>query len=201
MRADARRNRERLLAAATEAFAEHGAEASLDEIARRAGVGPGTLYRHFPTRLALQEAAYREGVERLCGRANELAEKLEPGEALAAWLRNVIDYLGEKRGLSAALLTTQDKSSELFTSCHDALYAAGGKLLEEARATGWIRPDVTLVEILKLVNGIGLTTEQLADRAEQAEQAERLLGIVLDGLCVSSSGRAALAFGDGLGSS
>jgi AcrR family transcriptional regulator len=179
MRADARRNRERLLAAAMEAFSEHGAEASLDDIAKRAGVGPGTLYRHFPTRLALQEAAYREGVEALCARADELAAKLEPGIALASWLRIMVDYLGEKRGLAAALLATQDKTSELFVSCHKAIHAAGGRLLDEAKNAGAVRPDVTLSEILKLVNGIGMSTEQLPDRADVAE---RLLSIVLDGL-------------------
>jgi AcrR family transcriptional regulator len=179
MRADARRNRERLLAAAMEAFSEHGAEASLDDIAKRAGVGPGTLYRHFPTRLALQEAAYREGVEALCARADELAAKLEPGIALASWLRIMVDYLGEKRGLAAALLATQDKTSELFVSCHKAIHAAGGRLLHEAKNAGAVRPDVTLSEILKLVNGIGMSTEQLPDRADVAE---RLLSIVLDGL-------------------
>jgi AcrR family transcriptional regulator len=179
MRADARRNRDRLLAVAMEAFSEHGAEASLDDIAKRAGVGPGTLYRHFPTRLALQEAAYREGVEALCSRADKLAADHEPGAALTAWIRILVDYLGEKRGLAAALLATQDKTSELFVSCHNAIHAAGGRLLDEAKHAGAVRQDVTLSEILKLVNGISLSTEQLQDRTEVAE---RLLAIVLDGL-------------------
>jgi AcrR family transcriptional regulator len=179
MRADAVRNRERLLAAAVDVFTEHGADASLDEIAKRAGVGPGTLYRHFPTRLALQEAAYRESVEALCAKGYQLAERLEPAAALAEWLRLFVDYLGEKRGLSAALLATQDKMSELFVSCHQAIYAAGEQLLAAAKQAGAVRDDLTLAEILRLVNGIGLATEKLPDRAEAAG---RLLALVLDGL-------------------
>jgi AcrR family transcriptional regulator len=179
MRADARRNRERLLAAAVEVFAEHGADAPLDDIAKRAGVGPGTLYRHFPTRQDLQEAAYRESVEALCAQGYRLAETLEPGAALGEWLRGFVDYLGQKRGLSAALLATQDKTSELFVSCHKAIYAAGEQLLDAAKHAGAVRADLTFSEILKLVNGIGLATEQLPDRAEVAD---RLLTIVLDGM-------------------
>src|SRR5215216_6625186 len=105
LRADARRNRDRLIAAAREAFAERGAEASLDDIARRAGVGPGTLYRHFPTRLTLIEAVYRDGVEALCAEARDLMSSPSPGEALATWLRSVLSYAGEKRGLATALMT------------------------------------------------------------------------------------------------
>jgi AcrR family transcriptional regulator len=179
MRADAVRNRERLLAAALEVFTEHGADASLDEIAKRAGVGPGTLYRHFPTRQALQEAAYREGVEDLCAKGYELAATLEPGPALGEWLRLFVGYLGQKRGLSAALLATQDKMSELFVSCHKAIYAAGEQLLGAAKQSGAVREDLTLAEILKLINGIGLATEQLPEL--RTETAERLLSIVLDG--------------------
>src|SRR5437867_2707 len=122
MRADAVRNRERLVAAAIAAFTENGADASLDDIARRAGVGPGTLYRHFPTRQALQEAAYLEGVQSLAARAQALADSpLPPDEALAAWMRSLADYLSTKRGLSAALLRTLDKSSEIFVSTHKTI--------------------------------------------------------------------------------
>src|SRR6266540_7034598 len=126
MRADARRNYERLLAAARTAFTEHGADASLDDIARRAGVGPGTLYRHFPTRQALQEAAYLDGFRKLCERAHTLADSLPPDEALAAWMHDLAGYLATKRGLSAALMSTLDKSSEVFTTTHTAMREAGG---------------------------------------------------------------------------
>jgi AcrR family transcriptional regulator len=179
MRADARRNRERLLAVAVEAFTQHGADASLDDIARRAGVGPGTLYRHFPTRQALHEAAYREGVDDLCARGRQLLETLDPGAAFDAWLRIFVDYLGGKRGLAAALMATQDKSSELFVGCHQAIHMVGGLLLDNAKRVGAVRPDVSLSEVLRLINAIGLATEQQPDRAEQAG---RLVTIVLDGL-------------------
>ena len=179
MRADARRNRERLVAAAIAAFAEHGAEASLDDIARRAGVGPGTLYRHFPTRQALQEAAYLEGVHSLCAQAYSLFDALPADEALAAWMRALAGYLSTKRGLSAALMSTLDKSSELFVSTHKAIREAVGTLLDAAIADGTIRQDVNVGDILKLVNGIGLACETLPDRATQADH---LLNIVIAGL-------------------
>jgi AcrR family transcriptional regulator len=179
MRADARRNRELLVAAAIAAFAEHGTDASLDDIARRAGVGPGTLYRHFPTRQALQEAAYLEGVQSLCERAYSLVDSLPPDEALAAWMRSLTDYLGTKRGLSVALMHTLDKSSEIFVATHKAIREAAGTLLDNAVKAGQIRADVNVSDILKLVNGIGLACETLPDRAAQAD---RLLGIVVAGL-------------------
>jgi AcrR family transcriptional regulator len=179
MRADAVRNRERLVKVAAAAFAEHGTDASLDDIAKRAEVGPGTLYRHFPTRQALLEAVYRGGVERHCAEAATLGETLEPGPALAAWMRMFAGYLREKRGLSGALLSTMDKSSELFVSTHQMLYDTAGPLLERAKEAGEIRPDVTLSDLFKLINGIGLSTERLDDGLEQAD---RLLSIVFDGL-------------------
>ena len=179
MRADARRNRELLVAAAIAAFTEHGADASLDDIARRAGVGPGTLYRHFPTRQALQEAAYLEGVQALGERAYALAETLPPEEALAEWMRGLADYLATKRGLSAALMSTLDKSSEIFVSTHKAIKEAASTLLDAAIATGKIRADVNVSDILKLVNGVGLACETMPDRSTQAAH---LLSIVIAGL-------------------
>src|SRR5205807_1158600 len=109
MRADAARNRARLVEAAIAAFTEHGADASLDDIARSAGVGPGTLYRHFPTRQALQEAAYLNGFHVLCDRAYELVDTVSPEEALTTWMRALAAYLATKRGLSATLASTLDK--------------------------------------------------------------------------------------------
>jgi AcrR family transcriptional regulator len=179
MRADARRNREQLVAAAIAAFTEHGADASLDDIARRAGVGPGTLYRHFPTRQALQEAAYLEGIHNLCERAYELADELPPGEALSVWMHDLAGYLATKRGLSAALLSTLDKSSEVFTTTHDAIRKAGGTLVDGAVAAGKVRPDLTINDILKLVNGVGIACESHSDRQAQTN---RLLAIVIAGL-------------------
>src|SRR2546425_2195928 len=111
MRADARRNYEKLINAAREVFTEHGADASLDEIAKRAGVGPGTLYRHFPNRRALQEATYRDGVEQLCTKAYMLAESAEPEQALVAWLHECIGYITDKRCLADALMIKENKDS------------------------------------------------------------------------------------------
>src|ERR1700685_4463481 len=117
MRSDARRNRERLLTAATAAFAEHGADAPLEDIARRAGVGIGTLYRHFPTRVDLQAAVYRSQVETVCAAADEYMSSATPDQALAGWLRAMAAYLATKRGLSRALVDSLGRDSQLITRC------------------------------------------------------------------------------------
>ena len=117
MRADARRSRERLLAAATQAFAEKGADAPLEDIAKRAGVGIGTLYRHFPTRLDLQEAVYRNQVSAVCAQGAELADAPSPGDAFAGWLRALASYLVTKRGLASALIAAKGKDSEVISTC------------------------------------------------------------------------------------
>jgi len=177
MRADARRNYERLLVAARTAFTEHGADASLDDIARRAGVGPGTLYRHFPTRQALLEAVYRDGVEAICGRAYELLDAMPPEEALAAWLRAMADYVATKRGLAMALVASLgEEGSKLFASCKQAMIAAGTAVLDAAKDAGAVRPDIDIKDVLKLVHAIGAATEQAP------QDADRLLSLVLDGL-------------------
>ena len=177
MRADARRNYERLLAAARTAFTEHGADASLDDIARRAGVGPGTLYRHFPTRQALLEAVYIDGVEAVCNRAYELLEAEPPGEALAAWMRAMADYVATKRGLAMALVASLgEERSELFASCKEAMVAAGTAVLDAAKEAGAVRPDTDIKDVLRLVHGISAATERAP------EDADRLLSLVLDGL-------------------
>jgi AcrR family transcriptional regulator len=178
MRADAVRNRARLIAVATEAFTEHGANASLDDIAKRAGVGPGTLYRHFPTREALQQAVYRESIEDLCAKADELVASGRQ-DLLGDWLRYFADYLVTKRGLGTALMSSLGKDSEVLVAAHEAIRAAGSHLLEVAKRAGTAREDVTISDIFKLVHGVGLATEPLPDRDEQAD---RLLAIVLDGL-------------------
>src|SRR5487761_883471 len=121
MRADARRNRERLLTAATAAFAENGADAPLEDIARRAGVGIGTLYRHFPTRVDLQAAVYRSQVETVCAAADEYMISSTPDQALSGWLRAMVAYLATKRGLSRALVDSLGKDSQLITSCWGAM--------------------------------------------------------------------------------
>jgi AcrR family transcriptional regulator len=180
LRADARRNRDRLIAVAREAFAERGADASLDDIARRAGVGPGTLYRHFPTRMALMEAVYRDGVEALCAEAYDLLLSPSPGDALAAWLRSFLAYAATKRGLAKALMAMAgDEKPPFFAACHDMISEAGAALLARAQAAGAVRPDVQLWDLLKLVSGIAMTCEQAPDCEIMAD---RLLALVMDGV-------------------
>ena len=128
MRADARRNYEKVLAAARDAFAAGGSATSLEEIARQAGVGIGTLYRHFPNRQALLEAVYAEEVESLCRSAADFAD-LEPWDALVAWLHGFVGYMATKQALAAELLDYMERDSPLFTGCRSAMYTAGEPLL------------------------------------------------------------------------
>src|SRR5690242_2306744 len=120
MRADAQRNYARLLAVAKDAFGEHGADAPLDDIAKRAGVGAGTLYRHFPTRDSLMAAVYRDDVAELSAQAHDLLERMPPEEALAEWMRMQVAYIIRKRGLGTALITLLGRDSELFAWCRYA---------------------------------------------------------------------------------
>ena len=177
MRADARRNYERLLATARDAFAEQGPEASLDEIARRAGVGIGTLYRHFPTRLALQEAVVRDQNEASRAQAASLFEAASPGEALATWLRSELGRLAIYHGLGAAVINSA-LAGEPSASCA-ALTEAAEALLTRAQRAGEIRSDIEIATLLRLNSAIATATEQACDGGVQAE---RLLAIMLDGL-------------------
>ncbi len=179
MRADARRNYEGLLAAAGAAFAEHGADdVSLEEIARRAGVGIGTLYRHFPTRQALLESVYRDQVEALRARADELLETVPPDVALTAWLRDLLEFGRTKRRLSAALMATLGKDSELISTCSGLMRISVTDVLTRAQEAGVVRADADPTDLLRLVHAISLTTEWAPDPG----QADRLLALVLDGL-------------------
>src|SRR5579871_592801 len=153
MRADALRNYDKLIAAAREAFAEGGAATSLEAIARRAGVGIGTLYRHFPTRQALLEAVYVGEVEGLCRSAAECAE-LEPWEALAGWLRRFAGYVATKYALAEELFAYIDRDSELFRSCRVACFEAGEPLLERAQRARAVRDDVDFGEVIQMIGGI-----------------------------------------------
>ena len=182
MRADARRNYLKLLTAAAEAFAEQGTDdVSLEEIAKRAGVGIGTLYRHFPTRHALLEAVYRDQVEALRARANELLESKPPAEALETWLRDLLDFGRTKRMLTSALLTTVTRDSEVMTSSSSIMRSAATDILTSAQHAGVVRADANAADLMKLVHAISMTTEWAGD---DNEQADRLLALVLDGLRV-----------------
>jgi AcrR family transcriptional regulator len=179
LRSDARQNHARLINAATTAFAEKGADAPLEDIAKRAGVGIGTLYRHFPTRLDLQAAVFRSQVFSVCGRGEELLTGTSPGDAFAGWLNALSGYLVTKRGLSKALIDALGVESELISTCWVAMRETTERLLASAQEAGKIRPDVTAMDVMRLVHGVVVGTER------SPEQADRLLGIVLDGLSTS----------------
>jgi AcrR family transcriptional regulator len=174
-RADARRNYEKVLTAARDAFAEGGEATSLEEIARRAGVGIGTLYRHFPTRQALLEALYVDEVDEVCRSAAEL-DGADPREALNTWFERFIAYLGTKRALAHELLDYMEVDAPLFRTCKASLFAAGEPLLKRAQDAGVVRPDVTFAEVMQMAMGIGKIPND--DRA----QIEHILRIALDGL-------------------
>jgi AcrR family transcriptional regulator len=174
-RADARRNYDKVVAAAREAFAEGGAATSLEQIARRAGVGIGTLYRNFPNRQALLEAVYVEEVQALCQTADGLGD-LAPWDALIRWLHGFVAYMGTKQALAQELLDYVDREAPLFQSCRTALYAAGGPLLQRAQDARVVRADTDLSEVMQMVGGIAKI------QAGEAGQIDHILGIALDGL-------------------
>ena len=174
-RADARRNYEKVLAAAREAFAEGGESTALEEIARRAGVGIGTLYRHFPNRQALLEALYVDEVEDLCRTAAELSDD-DPWDALTRWFQRFIGYMATKQALAAELLNYVERDAAVFKTCRAALFRAGGPLLARAQEAGAVRDDVQLGDVIQMVIAIAKIP------AADAEQTERMLQIALDGL-------------------
>jgi AcrR family transcriptional regulator len=174
-RADARRNYEKVLAAAREAFAEGGESTSLEGIARRAGVGIGTLYRHFPNRQALLEALYVGEVEEVCRSAEQFADA-EPWAALEGWFARLIGYIGTKQALFHELLNYLDKDAALFQVCRTSLWEAGEPLLTRAQEAGVVRPDVSIAEVIQMV--VGIAKIPTNDR----EQTEHMVRIALDGL-------------------
>jgi AcrR family transcriptional regulator len=180
MRADACRNHDRLLVAAAAAFAEHGADdASLEAIAQRAGVGIGTLYRHFPNRQALLEAVYRDRVEAIRDKAYELLESCPPGEAIAGWLRFFVEFGATKRSMSEALIATLGRDSELFSLCSGMVREGAEVLLTRAKEAGQVRQDVDATDLLRLGHAL-----IVASKVEPARdgQADRLISFLLDGI-------------------
>jgi AcrR family transcriptional regulator len=174
-RADAARNYDKLLAAAREAFTEDGADASLEGIARRAGVGIGTLYRHFPTRQALLEAVYVDEVDTICHAADELGD-LEPWEALVTWLRSFAGYAATKHALMGELMAYMGKDAEMFRQCRGSLLATGAPLLEAAQRSGAVRSDVEAMDMMRMVGGIANIPNT------EPGQVDRILDVALDGL-------------------
>jgi AcrR family transcriptional regulator len=174
-RADAQRNYDLLVAAAKDVFHDHGVDAPLDDIARRAGVGNATMYRHFPTRRELIIAVYSEEVAELCARSQALLADDPPDDALFGWLQDFIAHLAAKREL--ALSITDDRAgqrSALFDRWHHSMHTAASALLTRAQSAGAVRADLDASELLALANGIALTTTDAA-------QAKRLVLLVRQG--------------------
>ena len=178
LRADARRNRDRLVAVAAGVFAEKGVDAPLEEIARRAEVGIGTLYRHFPSRLDLVAAIYLDEVDALCGRAGELLAREEPLDALRAWLKRWVQYVATKRGLARALAELRETQPEILGGTHERIISALHSLLQAAEDSGQVRPNVDPNDVLRALGGICMYGERIVD----VEQTMRILDLLVDGL-------------------
>jgi AcrR family transcriptional regulator len=179
-RADAIRNRERVLEAAKAVFSGGGPDASLEAVARRAGVGIGTLYRHFPTREALFEAVYRREVQQLSELAEALKSEADPVEALRRWLRSNVEFVATKKGMSAALALAVQSSSELSAFSFERLTKAVGALLDRAVAAGEIRSDISPEDVLRALVGMCY----MHDQPGWQKSVVRLLDVFVDGLRV-----------------
>ncbi|GAB3680227.1 TetR/AcrR family transcriptional regulator [Saccharopolyspora tripterygii] len=182
-RADARRNYARILAVAEEEVAARGAEASLEQIARTAGVGSGTVRRHFPSRRAVLEAVSRKRIEALRVRAHELASEDDSREALLGWLHEVVDYCVTARGLAVALAYDDGSGAAQDNACSALLEEAASPLLHRAAQDGAVTPGTTVGDLIALAVGIALATEH---RRDPAAEAQRLLHLVVAGLSPQS---------------
>ncbi|MDK4739548.1 TetR family transcriptional regulator [Rhizobium sp. CB3171] len=178
LRADARRNRDKLIEAAAQAFASHGTAASLEDIARRAGVGVGTLYRHFPTREHLVEVVYRHEVEVLCNAAEELSRERAPDQALEEWMHRFVGYIATKRGMADSLRILLNSNSELFADSYGMVPIALRGLIERAVADGSIRADVDSTDVLHALSG----TYSMPTSPEWHDRSRRLVRLLMDGL-------------------
>ncbi|MFT3700065.1 MAG: helix-turn-helix domain-containing protein [Kofleriaceae bacterium] len=179
LRADAKRNLELLIAAADAEFSEHGADASLEDIAKRAGVGIGTLYRNFPTRDDLIARVLQVGNDSIVARGKELLKAKHPGDALAQWLRELVDHVTTYRGLIAAVAASYvaENGTQLCATC-DTISDAGAALLKRAQDAGEIRADAEVREVILTAHSAAWIAEQTKDPTA----VDRLLGILLDGL-------------------
>ena len=176
-RSDAQRNRERLLEVAREAFSRSGANTSLDDIAREAGVGPGTLYRHFPTREALLEAVYRSGMEKLAAAEQKFAEELPPVEALRAWLLLFIDYIAAKQLIAPALSALVGDPKKLFEASYARIWEAIRALVKRAIKSGDIRNDLDPIDLLRAIIGVA----SISTSPDWQQSARRLVDILITG--------------------
>ncbi|OWW05442.1 TetR family transcriptional regulator [Rhizobium sp. R72] len=178
LRADARRNRDKLIEIAAAAFAESGVETSLEDIARRAGVGIGTLYRHFPTREHLVEVVYRRELEGLATAARELAANHPPDDALEEWMRRFVGYIAAKRGMAGSLKILMDSNASLFADGSGILREAADGLLRTAANQGFIRNDIDTTDLLHALSSI----YSLPASPEWRDRSNRLIGLLMDGL-------------------
>jgi AcrR family transcriptional regulator len=186
LRADAQRNREKLLTAATQAFAEEGDGVALETVAARAGVGIGTLYRHFPSRDALVVAAYRQEVDALCATAAELLESQPADEALRAWAERFADYVATKRAMGDALRSAAASASPLFAATREQILGALCLLLDAGARTGTLRVGVDPKDVIRVINGIWY----LPSGPQWREDVGRMLDLVVDGLRYGALDRA-----------
>jgi AcrR family transcriptional regulator len=178
LRADAQRNREKLLIAAAEAFAEQGEDVALEAVAARAGVGIGTLYRHFPNRDALVVAAYQHEVDALIAAAADLLAAYPADQALRAWAERFADYIATKRSMGNALHSAAGSDSPLFARTREQILAAVRLLLEAGAESGTLRGDVDPKDVMRLINGIW----HLPSGPEWRQDVGRMLDLVIDGL-------------------
>lgn len=178
LRADARRNRDKLIEVAAAAFAENGVETSLEDIARQAGVGIGTLYRHFPTREHLVEIVYRRELESLAAAARELATKHTPDVALEEWMRRFVGYIATKRGMANSLRILMTSNSSLFAEGFGLIRSAFEGLVKTASDGNYIRTDIETADLLQALSSI----YSIPDSPDWRERSHRLIGLLMDGL-------------------
>jgi AcrR family transcriptional regulator len=176
-RADAQRNRERILEVAKKAFTQSGANVSLDDVARQAGIGPGTLYRHFPTREALLEAVYRTEVEKLAAAERKFAAELSPIEALRAWMLLCVEFIAAKHLIAPALNTLLGDPSKLFETSGAQVKGAIQALVDRAIQSGDLRPDLVSLDLLRALVGVS----NVAFGPDWAQSARRLVEILILG--------------------
>jgi AcrR family transcriptional regulator len=176
-RADAQRNRERILKVAKLAFTRTGADISLDDVAKQSGVGPGTLYRHFPTRAALLEAVYRGEVERLAAAQQDFSRTMAPVDAMRAWMLLFVDYIATKQLIAPALNTLIDVPSKLFECSGKLITEAIHSLVKRAIESGDIRPDLDPLYLLRALVGVS----NVSSVPDWPESARRLVQILIAG--------------------
>ncbi len=180
LRADARRNRDKLIEVAATAFAENGVETSLEDIARKAGVGIGTLYRHFPTREHLVEVVYQRELQILADAAEELALSEAADVALEQWMRRFVNYMATKRGMASSLKIIASSNSAMFAEGFGRIRSSFDKLLTAAQDQNLIRKDIGQADLMHAMSSI----YSIPDTPEWRESANRLIGLLMDGMRV-----------------